>query len=77
MNTPKLIHIFRPGRHVTMAGDVIEFSEADVAATARAYNPDLHEAPLVSGIRLLTIQPMAGCSRSWLLIAACSPRHAM
>lgn len=45
MNTTKLIHIFKPGRHVTMAGDVIEFSEADVAATARAYNPKLHEAP--------------------------------
>lgn len=49
MNTPKLIHIFKPGRHVTMAGDVIEFSEADVAATARAYDPRLHEAPLVIG----------------------------
>lgn len=49
MNTTKLIHIFKPGRHVTMAGDVIEFSEADVAATARAYNPKLHEAPLVIG----------------------------
>lgn len=49
MNATKLIHIFKPGRHVTMAGDVIEFSEADVAATARAYNPKLHEAPLVIG----------------------------
>jgi len=49
MNTTKPIHIFRPGRHVTMAGEVIEFSEADVAATARAYNPKMHEAPLVIG----------------------------
>lgn len=49
MNATKSIHIFKPGRHVTMAGDVIEFSEADVAATARAYNPKLHEAPLVIG----------------------------
>lgn len=49
MNTTKPIHIFKPGRHVTMAGEVIEFSEADVAATARAYNPTLHEAPLVIG----------------------------
>jgi hypothetical protein len=47
--THKLIHIFKPGRHVTMAGDVIEFSEADVAATAHAYDPKLHEAPLVTG----------------------------
>lgn len=45
----KLIHIFKPGRHVTMAGDVIEFSEADIAATARAYDPKRHEAPLVIG----------------------------
>ena len=49
MNTTKHIHIFKPGRHVTMAGEVIEFSEADVAATARAYDPKLHEAPLVVG----------------------------
>ena len=49
MNTTKPLHIFKPGRHVTMAGDVIEFSEADVAATARAYDPKLHEAPLVIG----------------------------
>jgi hypothetical protein len=49
MNTTNLIHIFKPGRHVSMAGDVIEFSEADVAATARAYDPKLHEAPLVIG----------------------------
>lgn len=49
MNSTKLIHIFKPGRHVTMAGDVIEFTEADVAATARAYNPQLHEAPMVIG----------------------------
>jgi len=49
MNTTKSIHIFKPGRHVTMAGDVIEFSEGDIAATARAYNPKLHEAPLVIG----------------------------
>lgn len=49
MNATKPIHIFKPGRHVSMAGDVIEFSEADVAATARAYDPSLHEAPLVIG----------------------------
>ncbi len=46
---PTPIHIFKPGRHTTMAGEVIEFSEAAVAATAAAYNPALHEAPLVIG----------------------------
>lgn len=49
MNTPKPIHIFRPGRHVALNGDVVEFSEADCAAIARSYNPKLHEAPLVVG----------------------------
>lgn len=44
-----LIHIFKPGSHTTMGGELIEFTEADVAATAAAYNPKLHEAPLVIG----------------------------
>lgn len=52
MNQPArtpAIHIFKPGRHVTMAGEAIEFSETDLAATARAYDPKRHEAPLVIG----------------------------
>ena len=32
-----------------MAGQAISFSEADLAATAAAYNPALHEAPCVVG----------------------------
>ena len=47
--TPNLIHVFRAGTHVTAAGEKIEFSAADLAATAAAYNPALHEAPLVVG----------------------------
>lgn len=46
---PKPIHIFKPGRHMTMGGDTIEFSVADVKAIANAYDPSLHEAPLVVG----------------------------
>lgn len=46
---PKLLHIFKPGRHVTAAGEAIEFSAADLEATARAYDPALHKAPLVIG----------------------------
>lgn len=46
---PRLLHIFRPGRHVTVAGEALEFSAADLAATARAYDPKLHKAPLVIG----------------------------
>lgn len=47
--TPKLIHVFRAGTHVTAAGERIEFSAADLAASAAAYKPSLHEAPLVVG----------------------------
>lgn len=43
---PAPIHIFRPGRHTAMQGQSLDFSEADLAATAAAYNPALHEAPL-------------------------------
>ncbi|RMH22225.1 MAG: peptidase, partial [Gammaproteobacteria bacterium] len=45
----KPIAIFRPGRHVAMSGQALSFSEADLAATAEAYDPALHEAPLVVG----------------------------
>lgn len=45
----KGIEIFRPGKHRAMNGSEIEFSEADLAATAAAYDPALHEAPLVIG----------------------------
>jgi len=45
----RAIHIFKPGRHTTMAGETIEFTEADLAASAQAYAPKLHEAPLVLG----------------------------
>lgn len=47
MNKP--IHIFKPGRHVAMSGAALSFSETDLAATAAAYDPAKHEAPLVVG----------------------------
>lgn len=46
---PRPIHSFKPGRHTTMAGEVIEFTAADLAATAAAYNPQLSRAPIVKG----------------------------
>lgn len=49
MTTSKLIHIFRAGRHTTAAGEAIEFSRADLVATAAAYDPAVSEAPLVIG----------------------------
>lgn len=46
---PKPLHIFKPGRWLTLAGEAIEFSEADLAASAAAYNPKISKAPLVVG----------------------------
>ncbi len=43
------IHIFRAGRHTAMQGQSLEFSEQDLLATAQAYDPAIHEAPLVIG----------------------------
>ena len=43
------IHIFRPGRHTSMQGATIDFGESDLIATANAYDPARHEAPLVIG----------------------------
>lgn len=45
----KQLEIFKPGRHTAMSGAVIEFSDTDLKATADAYDPKLHEAPLVVG----------------------------
>lgn len=41
--------MLKPGRYVAADGSSIEFSEADLRATAEAYDPSLHEAPLVVG----------------------------
>lgn len=49
MNTSKPIQIFKAGKHTAMSGDALSFSETDLAATARAYDPAKHEAPIVVG----------------------------
>lgn len=41
--------IFRTGKHTAMDGTTIDFTEQDLAACANAYDPALHEAPLVVG----------------------------
>lgn len=43
------IHIFRVGSHTAMQGQTINFCEADLAASAAAYDPAKHEAPIVVG----------------------------
>ncbi|MBH8611946.1 peptidase [Pseudomonas mohnii] len=45
----KPLHIFKPGTHTAMSGASYDFSESDLAATVRAYDPALHEAPMVIG----------------------------
>lgn len=49
MNTSKPLQIFRAGRHVAMSGQALDFSAADLAASASAYDPAKHEAPIVIG----------------------------
>ncbi|CAI8878950.1 phage protease [Pseudomonas brassicacearum] len=43
------LHIFKPGTHTAQCGTTYNFTETDLAATVAAYNPSLHEAPLVIG----------------------------
>lgn len=45
----KPIHIFKTGNHTSAAGDTLEFSEDVLRAAAEAYDPALHEAPIVVG----------------------------
>jgi hypothetical protein len=49
MSTSKPIHIFKPGTHTAMNGMVLNFTENDLSASAQAYDPAVHEAPLVVG----------------------------
>lgn len=45
----KQIEIFRTGRHTAMAGQTLSFGEAELAAMVAAYDPQVHEAPIVVG----------------------------
>lgn len=47
--TNAALHIFKPGTHTAMSGMKREFTAADLAASAAAYDPALHEAPIVVG----------------------------
>lgn len=46
---PALIEVFRTGPRTDIAGIQVNFSEADLQAIASAYDPAVHEAPLVVG----------------------------
>jgi hypothetical protein len=43
------LHILKPGHYITGAGDQVTFSEGDLLRCANAYDPALHEAPIVIG----------------------------
>ena len=45
----KPIHIFKAGKHTASAGQVIEFTAADMQGLVESYDPALHEAPIVAG----------------------------
>ncbi|MFM2042113.1 MAG: hypothetical protein RLY86_689 [Pseudomonadota bacterium] len=45
----KTIEIFAAGSHTAIDGKTYDFSEADLATAAAAYDPAVHEAPIVVG----------------------------
>ncbi|GAC1468103.1 MAG: hypothetical protein PVSMB11_03720 [Desulfuromonadaceae bacterium] len=45
----KPIKMLRPGKFTAMNGKVVEFTEADLKATAAAYDPAVYAAPFVLG----------------------------
>lgn len=45
----KRFEIFKPGRHTASSGTTLDFSEDVLRAAVSAYDPELHEAPIVVG----------------------------
>lgn len=45
----KKVHIFKAGTHTSAGGTTIDFSEDVLKAAADAYDPKVHEAPIVIG----------------------------
>lgn len=45
----KPIHIFKPGTHTSAGGTTIDFSEDVLRAAVDAYDPAIHQAPIVVG----------------------------
>lgn len=45
----QIMEIFKPGKHVSANGVAIEFTESDLAKSVEAYDPSIHEAPIVVG----------------------------
>ncbi len=49
MRRMKAFQIFTPGRHTAASGATLDFSEESLKAAVAAYDPALHEAPIVVG----------------------------
>jgi hypothetical protein len=45
----KTLHIFKTGSHTASCGTTLQFDETVLAASAAAYDPGVHEAPIVVG----------------------------
>lgn len=45
----KTIHIFKAGKHTSSQGQSLEFTENHLKASVQAYDPSIHEAPIVVG----------------------------
>lgn len=45
----KKLHIFKSGKRTAMNGSTLEYSESMLQACAAAYDPKVHEAPIVIG----------------------------
>ncbi len=45
----RTLSIFRSGNHVASSGQRLTFDDATLRASAAAYDPDVHEAPIVVG----------------------------
>ncbi len=45
----KQFQIFKPGKHTASSGATLDFSEDQLRAAVTAYDPALHEAPIVVG----------------------------
>lgn len=43
------IHIFKAGKHTSAGGQTLDFTEDALRASAAAYDPAIHEAPIVVG----------------------------
>ena len=49
MSQHKPINILKPGQFTAMNGKTVKFTEADLRATAAAYDPAVFAAPFVLG----------------------------